>query len=71
MVVSHLTKLQKECINFIREFDQYILPERKIVGLCIITILMVAALMILPEAKIAGFVAIISAAIAAIFRATK
>lgn len=64
-------EIKNKCINFIREVDQYILPERKIIGLCAISIIMVVCLMILPQAKIAGFVAIITAAIAALFRAVK
>jgi len=66
-----MEKVKNDFINFIREVDEYVLPERKIISLCILCVLSVICLMILPEAKIAGFVAIVTAGIAAIFRAVK
>jgi len=65
---EQLTKFKTECLSFLREFDEYVLPCLKVY---ILAVVVVVSLLVLPESKIAAFVAIMSAVGVALLRSVK
>jgi small-conductance mechanosensitive channel len=63
-----MNNIKNECINFLREFDEYVLPGLKVY---ILAVVIVIALLVLPESKISAFVAIMSAVGVALLRSVK
>ena len=62
-----MNKIQS-CLNWLREFDEYILPGFKVYALAVV---IVACLLVLPDSKITAFVAVMSAVGVALLRSVK
>jgi len=63
-----MNEFKNECINFLREFDEYVLPGLKVYMLAAV---IVVSLLILPDSKIASFTAIMGAVGVALLRSVK
>ena len=63
-----MNEFKNEIVNFLREFDEYVLPGFKVY---ILAGVIVVSLLILPDSKITSFTAIMSAVGVALLRSVK